>query len=272
MGWMFRDSNGDGTPDDGHAGILPLMDVVEIHPVPDILTLDPSITASKYKGNNRIYNWLQFLNQGYLLRGVVNTDAHYNYHESGWLRNWIKSPTDDPAGIKPLDVVRASEAGAVVMSNGPFLEVSMTEAGQTGRVIAGQDLEAPSGKIVISARVQCPNWIDLDRVFVLVNGRIHPQHHYRKATHPNVFRSGVVRFEERLELTLKEDAHVIVVAGAENSKLGRVHGPVWGEHKPAALHNPVFVDIDGGGFKANGDTLDHPLPVRFGYPKAAKSN
>ena len=272
MGWMFRDSNGDGTPDDGHAGILPLMDVVEIHPVPDILTLDPSITASKYKGNNRIYNWLQFLNQGYLLRGVVNTDAHYNYHESGWLRNWIKSPTDDPAGIKPLDVVRASEAGAVVMSNGPFLEVSMTEAGQTGRVIAGQDLEAPSGKIVISARVQCPNWIDLDRVFVLVNGRIHPQHHYRKATHPNVFRSGVVRFEERLELTLKEDAHVIVVAGAENSKLGRVHGPVWGEHKPAALHNPVFVDIDGGGFKANGDTLDHPLPVRFGYPKAAKPN
>ncbi len=267
MGWMFRDANGDGTPDDGHPGILPLFDVVEIHPVPDILTLDPSITASNYKGNNRIYNWLQFLNQGYLLRGVVNTDAHYNYHESGWLRNWIKSPTDDPSGIKPLDVVRASEAGAVVMSNGPFLEVSMTEAGKKGRVIAGQDLEAPSGKILISARVQCPNWIDLDRVFVLVNGRIHPKHHYRKATHPNVFRSGVVRFEERLELTLKEDAHVIVVAGAENSKLGRVHGPVWGEHTPAALHNPVFVDVDGGGFKANGDTLDHPLPVRFGYPK-----
>ena len=235
--------------------------------MPDILTLDPFLTASSYKGNNRMFNWLQFLNQGYRLVGVVNTDAHYNYHESGWVRNWIKSPTDDPAAIKPLDVVRASEAGAVIMSNGPFLEVSMTEAGKSGRVIAGQDLEAPSGKISIDVRVQCPNWIDLDRVFVLVNGRIDAEHHYRKETHPNVFRSGVVRFDETLEVTLKEDAHVIVVAGAENSKLGVVHGPKWGEHPPAALHNPVFVDVDGGGFKANGDTLDHPLPVRFGYPK-----
>ena len=30
---------------------------------------------------------------------------------------------------------------------------------------------------------------------------------------------------------------------------------------------PVFVDVDGGGFRANRDTLDIPLPVKFQAPK-----
>jgi hypothetical protein len=246
---------------------MPHIDVVEIHPVPDILTLAPFQTVSNYKGNNRIFNWLQMLNQGVRLVGVVNTDAHYNYHESGWVRNWIRSPTDDPAEVKPLDIVRASEAGALIMSNGPFLEVAVREAGQRVGAFSGQDLEAKSGNLEIDVRVQSPNWIDIDRVFVLVNGRIHPDHHYRKETHPNLFRSGVVKFDQKLSLKLDRDAHVIVVAGAENSTLGVIHGPTWGQHRPAAFINPVFVDIDGNGFQPNKDTLGHPLPVKYGAKK-----
>lgn len=267
MGWLYRDKNGDGEPDDGHPGILPHIDVVEIHPVPDILTLQPFVTVSNYKGNNRIFNWLQFLNQGVRLVGVVNTDAHYNYHESGWLRNWIRSPTDNPAEVKPLDIVRASEAGALIMSNGPFLEVEIREAGQKAGVFSGQDLEAASGNLEIDVRVQSPNYIDIDRVFVLVNGRIHPDHHYRKKTHPNLFRSDVVKFDQKLSLKLDRDAHIIVVAGADESTLGVVHGPRWGEHRPAAFINPIFVDVDGNGFQPNKDTLGHPLPVKFGAKK-----
>lgn len=266
LGWMLRDRDGDQTPDEGHPKILPHIDVIEIHPVPDILTLDPNITASQYKGNNRILNWLQFLNQGHRFMGVVNSDAHFNYHESGWIRNWVKSPTDDPAKIKTLDIVRAAEAGAVVMSNGPFLSVTVGETGATNTVFPGQDLEAKSGKITVSVNVQCPNWIDIDRVFILVNGRIHEQHHYRKNTHPNLFSTNTVRFESKLQLELKEDTHIIVAAGSEQTTLGKIHGPQWGQHHPAALHNPIFVDIDGDGFKANKDTLGHPLPVKFVEP------
>jgi hypothetical protein len=82
-----------------------------------------------------------------------------------------------------------------------------------------------------------------------------------------MFRSGVVKFEEKLQLELKEDAHLIVVTGADDRTLGKVHGPHWGKHHPAAFHNPVFVDIDGKGFKPNGDTLGYPLPVKFGAKK-----
>ena len=267
FGWLLRDKNGDRTPDEGHARIEPFVDVYEVHPVPDILTLDPYLTASTYKGNNRVFNWLQFLNQGRRMVGVVNTDSHYNFHEVGWLRNWVKSPTDDPAKVQALDIVRASSAGALVMSNGPFLDVKIAEAGKSNSVIAGQDLVAPSKKIVIDASVQCPNWLEIDRVFVLINGRISEQHHYRRDSHPDKFRSGVVRFAEKLEITLDRDAHIIVACGGEKSKLGKVHGPIWGEHHPAAFINPVFVDVDGNGFKPNGDTLGAPLPVKYQAPK-----
>ena len=270
MGWLLRDKNGDQKPDEGHARILPFVDVYEVHPVPDILTLDPYVTASTYKGNNRIFNWLQFLNQGMRMVGVVNTDAHYNYHESGFIRNWIKSPTDEPSEVKALDVVRASSAGALIMSNGPFLDVKLAESGKQNWVISGQDISAPSKKLTIDVRVQCPNWLDIDRVFVLVNGRIVESSHIKRATHPDRFRNGVLKFAEKLEVTLERDSHVIVACGGENSKLGKVHGPTWGKDHPAAFTNAIFVDVDGNGFQSNGDTLGVPLPVKYVAKAAAK--
>ena len=32
---------------------------------------------------------------------------------------------------------------------------------------------------------------------------------------------------------------------------------------PCAYHNPIYVDVDGGGFRPNGDTLGYPLPVAY---------
>jgi hypothetical protein len=33
---------------------------------------------------------------------------------------------------------------------------------------------------------------------------------------------------------------------------------------PIAVSNPIYVDVDGGGFKPNADTLGSPLPVASG--------
>ena len=43
-------------------------------------------------------------------------------------------------------------------------------------------------------------------------------------------------------------------------------GPQRGQAAPAAMSNPIFVDVDGNGFQPNGDTLDAPLPVMGGRP------
>ena len=33
------------------------------------------------------------------------------------------------------------------------------------------------------------------------------------------------------------------------------------ELQPIAYNNPIFIDVDGGGFQPNGDTLGFDLPV-----------
>ena len=59
---------------------------------------------------------------------------------------------------------------------------------------------------------------------------------------------------------------IIVVAVGEESDLGEVMGPMWGKQKPAAISNPIYADVDGGGFKPNGDTLGAPLPTKGDRP------
>ena len=270
LGWLFYDKNGDGVPDAGHAQVLPHLDVMEVHPPGDIFKA-PLVKNSKGETeNNTMLNWMQMINQGVRVPGVVNTDAHYNIHGSGWLRNWIASPTDDPDKVEVLDVVHESEHGHIVMSNGPFLTVAAADAEASDkqrRAIPGDDLTATGGKVSLSVRVQCPNWFDVDRVQVFVNGRPDPKLNFTRAAMPEAFGDKVVKFDRELKLELKGDAHLVVAATGENSRLGHVMGPEHEKTRPIAVSNPIFVDVDGGGFEANGDTLGAPLPVKAGMAK-----
>ena len=190
---------------------------------------------------------------------MVNTDAHYNFHGSGWLRNYVKSPTDDPAQIKTLDVVHAAERGNLVMTTGPFLDVSMKAHDAIS--IPGENLAAPGGKAVLKVRVQCPNWFDVDRVQVFVNGKPDPALNYTRQSNPERFSAGAVKFDQKIPLALSTDAHVIVAAIGEHSRLGPVMGPDHAADLPVAISNPIFVDVDGHGFKPNGDLLGK-VPVK----------
>jgi hypothetical protein len=267
VGWLFFDADGNGEPDEGFERSHGLIDVMEVHPIQLITQMTPTVDYYGRDYHNRIFAWLQLLNQGYRIPGVVNTDAHYNYHGSGGLRNWVQSSTDDPARIDVMEMVHASEEGRLIMSNGPYLEFTVRETGKEKKVVSGEDLAAPSGKVTVHIRVQCPNWFDVNRVYLLVNGRPHEVHNYRRETHPNKFQDGTVKFDSELKLTLDSDAHIIAVTQGEGLKLGPVMGEFWGDHEPTALSNPVFVDIDKDGFEPNKDTLGFPLPVKHGAKK-----
>lgn len=265
LGWLFYDKNGDGKPDEGYSRSFSFMDVVEIHPIDRILKIQQfDVRGGKPARNHLMLNWLQLLNQGFRIYGVVNTDAHYNFHGSGWLRNWIQCGTDDPAKIDSTEMMQAAKQGRLVMSNGPYLEATFHADGK--RAVSGQDLEAPAGKVKIDVRVQCANWLDVDQVFLLVNGRPSSEFTFTRAANPEMFADGVVKFEHSIDVTLEKDAHVVVVTGHQTERLGDVAGP-QGSQLPAALTNPVFVDVDGGGFQHNSDTLGFPLPVKFKAPK-----
>lgn len=262
LGSVFFDKNYDGQPDGGFARALAHIDVIEVHP-PHLIFQPAQVASGSRKYNNTIFNWLQGLNQGLRYPGVVNTDAHYNYHGSGFLRNYLRSPTDDPAEIKVEDIVRAAERGQLVMTSAPFLEVLLRAdaAGELSEGGPGDDVAAPGGRCTLFVRVQCANWYDIDRVQVFLNGRPDPGLNFTREATPDRFMGGVIKFEAALPLELKADTHLIVAAAGMNSTLGPVLGPDNGRGMPIAVSNPIFVDVDGGGFTPNRDTLDAPLPV-----------
>lgn len=64
-----------------------------------------------------------------------------------------------------------------------------------------------------------------------------------------------MRFDQEIPVTLSGDAHLVVVAVGEGLTLAPVMGGRKGGGVPLAVSNPIYVDVDGGGFKANGDAL-----------------
>ncbi|QDU55109.1 CehA/McbA family metallohydrolase [Aeoliella mucimassa] len=259
IGQMVGDKNLDGTPDEGFRKMFGFADVIEVHPMGAIF--EPLTVGDDGKAGrgNTVKNWLQLMNLGYRIPGVVNTDAHYNYYGSGWRRNYVRSTTDNPAEADLMEVCHALEKGQVVMTNGPFMEVTATSGDST--VGPGEDLLASDGEPVLHIKVQCANWLDVNRIQIVVNGQLVPEFNFTRADNAEGFGNETVKYESDLKLPLSEDAHVVVVAAAEGRQLGWVYGPKQGKTMPIAISNPIFVDIEGDGFKPNGDTLGIALPV-----------
>lgn len=259
---ILGDKDLDGKFDGGFAKMLQYMDVIEVHP-PHGIFQPPKTDATGRLSRNPMFHWLQMLNLGYRFTGVVNTDAHYNFHGSGWLRNYIKCSTDDPAEIETAEVVQASKRGNIVMSNGPFMEVSFHDGKDVDRRVGpGEEIAIGQHRTgVLHIRVQCPNWLDVNRVQVFANGR--PSENYTRRTHPELFSNDVVKFEHQQNVEYASDTHLIVAAVGEGLDMSRVMGPGQGKAAPIAVSNPIFVDVDGNGFQPNRDLLDVPIPIQL---------
>lgn len=278
---MIGDRDQDGTPDGGFEKMFGFMDVLEVHP-PELIfaSLDPTESSNSGVGNggwdnrgNAIVNWLQMLNLGYRVTGVVNTDSHYNFHGSGWMRNWVRSATDDPAEASVEELVHEFEHGHVVMSNGPFMSVQATSpVADSANALPGDDLPAPTGKASVRVVVRCPNWMEVNRVQLFLNGRPVPEHNYTVRSHADWFSPGPDVFDREIELAVEEDTHVVVACCGEGRSVRSMYGgdeidQTWGRQMPVAVANPIFFDTngdaDGDGivFEPNGDPLGLPLPT-----------
>jgi hypothetical protein len=253
VGWLYFDKDQDGKIDGGY-GTRPFTHAMEINR--DIVGLLASLEATGPDvKRGRGFRWLQMLNQGDRIYGTANSDAHATAFNNGSIFTYVKSNTDDPARLDPTELARSAKAGRMVMSNGPFLEVSLDGVSSGGDVRVETE-----GRLKVLVRWANP--IDVDRVQVLVNGRPDPSLNFTRANASNSFVVGsdASGFEREIPLKLTTDAHIIVVATGEKSQLGPFQGAYAGQ-APTAVSNPIFVDADGQGFAANKDTLGVPLPV-----------
>jgi len=260
---IYGDLDTDGVPDKGFRGMLQWADVVEVHPLATIFEDIPNNPPSVRRMRIPLFQWMQLLNQGHRIPGVINTDSHYNHHGSGWRRNWFASSTDDPAKISTEEMVREIEAGHIIMSTGPFLSVKGRSNSSPSSVIPGDDLVATDGKVSLTVSVQCPNWLDVNRVQVFINGRPSEKHNYTRKNSPDLFGNvdEVGKFDSILKLSIDDDSHLIIAAIGEGMTMEKVMGRRYGKRAPIAVSNPIFVDVDGNGFQPNGDELGFPLPT-----------
>jgi hypothetical protein len=261
----FIDADGDGRADGGFRGLAQLIDGIETENGggSEILGGRPFNIGKNKDGKATVqplreFIWLQMLNRGHRYAAMAVCDAHsvHGNGVGGW-RMYLPSSSDNPAEIDWRENCRHAKAGHSILTTGPFLQVRTqdgTGPGDTTRMVGAS--------VKLKVQVQCTDWIDIDRVQVLVNGRAFPELNFTRTTHPQMFTKDVVKFSQWIDVPLSEDAHLIVVACGENSDLSTGYGTSdQAKMKPCAYNNPIFVDVDGHGFTPNGDTLGFPLPV-----------
>ncbi len=261
----FYENRGTGDKEGGFAGLIQLINGYEVQNGPGTFLLDkaPFRLSRNSSGTetviwNREFLWLHMLNQGRRTNAVAVCDAHSVYGNGvGSWRMYMPSSSDEPSKIDWRENLRAARDGHSYLTTGPFLQVTTTNGAGPG------DTVSAGGKpLVLKIRVQCTDWIDIDRVQVLVNGRQSPNLNFTKLTNPDFFKEGVVKFERSVEVPVTVDSHIIVVACAENSTLKTGYGTSsQSTMRPFAYHNPIWVDVDGNGtITPNNDSLEYPVP------------
>lgn len=258
----FFANRGSGDREMGFAGLVNLIDGYETQNGPGTnllggvpFSIGRSTTGAEVVSWKREFQWLQMLNQGRRTAAMAVCDAHSVYgNGAGAWRMYMPSSSDEPAKIDWRENARAAKAGLSYLTTGPFLQVTTADGGRPGSTVKPQH-----GSVSLHVRVQCTDWIDIDRVQILVNGRMPRSLNFTRASHPDFFQNGVVKFDRTIAVPLERDAHLIVAAAGETFKLQTGYGTSpYAEMKPFAYHNPIFVDVDGNGFKPNGDMLDFP--------------
>jgi hypothetical protein len=274
--FIYNDRNLDSQPDGGLIGITEMVNGMETENFVDFglladspwkLTRAQGAVATKVS-YVRQFIWRQLLNQGHRIAPVAVADAHsvHGNGVGGW-RMYLPSKTDEPAKIDwTNDLAAQALKGHFTLTTGPFLQVGTADG-----KMPGDDVQA-NGAVQLKVKVQCTDWIDIDRVQVLVNSRLEPTLNFTRKSHPQMFQDGAVKFDQTITVPLKSDAHVIVVALDEDSDLKTGYGTSdQARLRPMAYHTPIYVDADGGGFKANGDTLGFDIPVARMSPDVVRA-
>lgn len=261
----FVDANADGIADGGFQGLAQLIDGIETqNGTEDILYPAPFKIGRNKAGQESVnevreFVWLQMLNQGHRYAAMAVCDSHsvWGNGVGGW-RMYMPSASDEPAEIDWRENSRWAKAGRSILTNGPYLSVQ-TEDG----TLPGGTARTKNGGVTLKVKVQCTDWIDIDRVQVLVNGRQVPELNFTREKNKEMFKDGVVKFESDVFVPLEQDANLIVVARGEKSTLATGYGTSsQAKMHPTAYNNPIFVDVNGGGFQPSGDTLGWALPTK----------
>lgn len=181
-----------------------------------------------------LMDWHNLLNRGIKVAAVGNSDSHtVSKNLAGYPRNYIVSPTDDPAKVEVKDVAQAVRKGQIVTTSGPFVDFRIGEKGLG-------DLVAVEGNAVpIRVQVQAASWIDCDRILVVVDGDVVETIDIPQSQEP-------LRIDVQRKIPINQDGWIAIRVEGDDS-LAPIVPDKGRPVLPLAITNPIWLDTDGDG-------------------------
>lgn len=240
-------------------------------PVPGQVLLGPDGRA-QFPGV--VETWFTMLDHGHRATGMGTSDSHRLLgDEPGYARTllYVGAGKDVPGGYSRDDVVEAIRQHRAITTNAPFLEIAI------GDHRIGDTVVAMGGNVDVAVRVRAPSWGKVDRLVVYANSQVVADQRipasqgtdYQTTVHLALARDSWVVAEATGAGSMFPvvsatefpplDATVIIKALAVGLDLSSL--PLTASLKPPPIHiatpyaitNPIWVDVDGDGWKA-------PLP------------
>ncbi len=168
----------------------------------------------------------------------------------GLARTYLKlgSGTLTQDTLDPL--LAALRSGAAVASTGPLLDVAVNGVGPGGLVTG------PATTVSITISLYAADWVPVDEVRVVVNGvaQVVPMSSFTASSTDFRLRTATL---DGVAMPTGKDAWVVVEAGVPLATTGAYQaGTPWNKIMkgiyPIAVTNPIFVDVDGGGYTPPG--------------------
>jgi len=250
---LYFDKNKDGILDNGF-GTRKFTDAIEIQDsMYDILRATSSEAVNTDKAN-RVFYWLQMLNQGDRIYGTTTSDNHIVDPGSGAIFTYVHTIQDEPISIDVEDITLNAKRGHMIMSNGPFMKIEING------YLPGDEIKGNTN-LKMNIEVFANNEVQINRVQLLVNGSQDINLNFTPTSHPKLFIKSSLQFKHSFSLTLEKDAHIIVVAKGNKVPVNYNFTNDEKTKSFMAISNPFFIDIDSNGFISNKDTLGKSLPV-----------
>lgn len=180
-------------------------------------------------------DWYNMLNSGHQFTAVGNSDSHTVLSIlAGIPRNYIASSTDDPADMDEAELVASIKNRNVSVNRGLYVEFGTADGGRIGELrTANED------GVTFDIRVQAPDWVECDSVFLVANGKT-------VASFSAQSTKQALRFERRVSVRPQVDTWYIAVASGSKSMAPLIHdAPV--PITPLGFTNPIWIDADGNG-------------------------
>ncbi|MBL0313986.1 MAG: hypothetical protein IPP78_15085 [Holophagaceae bacterium] len=206
---------------------------------------NPAAWFTEFKAVRR--DWFALLNQqtpANFTKGLGLSSGLYSLDTPvGLARTYLKLGTALPTQTDLSAVQNALKSGAAVASTGPLLDVSINGIGPGGT--------ATGASQNISIILYAPDWVPVDEIRIIANGQV------VQTLDPNTFSQGDNSRQRiasvQLNLPAAKDAWIVVEAGVPLAQTGPYRvGTPWSKIQkgmyPIAITNPIFVDVNGGGY------------------------